>query len=247
MVDKLSLVMITKNSDELLEKSLKSVSGLINEIIIVDSCSTDRTLAIAKKFRAKIFMSQEEDLGEKRSFALKKAKNEWVLALDADEIITPPLKEEINKVIASPNYDGFCIPYQNHFLGQPVNRGGENYQVLRLFKKNKVLINPSFVHEKYLLKDGQLGYLAGKINHYSYRSFKQIFLKFTDYAKREAKRKKQQGEKASLREIFLNPPHMFWARFIEDKGYQDGIFRLPLDLAFAYMEFLTYFLLFFKA
>ncbi len=243
MTNRLSLVMITKNSEVLMEKSLKSASGLADEIIIVDSCSTDKTPLIAKKFRAKIFMSQEEDLGEKRSFALKKAKNEWVLALDADEIVTLPLKKEIKEAITSSIYDAFHIPYQNHFLGRPLNHGGENYQVLRLFKKAKISVSPSLVHEKYILNDGKTGYLKNKINHYSYRSIGQIFLKFTDYAKREARRKKQNGERTSLRKIFLYPPHMFWARFVEDKGYLDGTFRLPLDLAFAYMEFLTYFFL----
>ena len=70
-----------------------------------------------------------------------------------------------------------------------------------------------------------------------------MFSKFTDYSVREAKQKIDRGEKPSLRKIFFYPLHMFWARFIEDKGYKDGLFRIPLDFGFAYMEMMTYVLL----
>ncbi len=87
--------------------------------------------------------------------------------------------------------------------------------------------------------------MRNKILHYSYRSLTQLYKKFSGYAWKEAKRKRQQGERTSAKKIVLYPLHMFWARFIEDKGYQDGFFRIPLDLGFAYMEFLTYFLMLF--
>ena len=73
-----------------------------------------------------------------------------------------------------------------------------------------------------------------------------MFNKFTDYAKRDVQTKINNREKSSLKKIILYPLHMFWARFFKDKGYKDGLFRIPLDLGFAYMEFLTYFLLLFK-
>ena len=72
-----------------------------------------------------------------------------------------------------------------------------------------------------------------------------MFGKFTDYAKREARQKINKGEKSSIKKIVFYPLHMFWARFIKDKGYKDGIFRIPLDVGFAYMEFLTYVLILF--
>ena len=67
-----------------------------------------------------------------------------------------------------------------------------------------------------------------------------MYKKFTDYAIREAKQRRLNGESTSLKKIVMYPPHMFWARFIKDEGYRDGLFRIPLDLGFAYMEFLTY-------
>jgi glycosyltransferase involved in cell wall biosynthesis len=245
MKNKLSLLMITKNGQELIEKSLTSVIGLVDEIAIIDNYSSDRTVTIAKKFGARIYFNREENLGKQRRFGLDKVSNDWVLVLDSDEIVSEKLAKEIKlKIVYSENY-GYYIPFQNHFLGRPLRYGGENYKKLILFRKKSVKIHPSMVHEKFELKQGRAGYLKNKIYHYSYRSLWQMFRKFSDYAIREAKQKSKDGEKSSFKKIFLYPPHLFWARFIKDKGYKDGIFRIPLDLGFAYMEFLTYFLLFF--
>lgn len=236
--------MITKNSQELLEMSLESVRDLVGEIIIIDGNSSDRTREIAKPFNAGIFRYDEENLGKKRAYGLNKIKTEWVLVLDADEIVSQELKTEIAKLLnGSIAKKGFMIPYQNHFLGRRVNHGGENYKMLRLFRKDSVVIDPALVHEGFTLKKGEVGTLNNKIFHYSYRSLSQMLRKFTDYAVREAKQKAEKGERSSFRKIFLYPLHMFWARFVEDKGYEDWIFRILLDLGFAYMEFATYVLL----
>jgi hypothetical protein len=222
----LSVVIIVKKNDDLAKKNLASVRRLADEIVIL---SDDDYL--------------KDDLGKKRKLALSKVKSEWVLALDSDEMVTPALAKEIKKAINSSQYDAYLIPYQNHFFGKPINHGGENYKVLRLFKKDAVTIKPSLVHEKYEVKKGKVGELKNKMNHFSYRSILQVFKKFTDYAGREARQKMRKGEQSSIKKLILYPIHMFWARFIEDKGYKDGLFRIPLDLMFAYMEFMTYFLI----
>lgn len=244
----LSLLIITKNAEETIEKTLESVKNLVDEIVIVDNYSCDKTVEIAKRHQAKVFFYKGKDLGKQAGLGLNKCKGRWILVLDADEYLSPGLKKEIKKIFdirysILGKYTGFYIPFQNHFLGKQVNYGGENYQMLRLFRKDSVDIKPAIVHHKYFLKKGKAGYLKNKIIHHSYRSLFQMFKKFTEYAVREAKQKAQKGEKSSLKKIFLYPPHMFWARFIKDKGYKDGLFRIPLDLGFAYMEFVTYFFL----
>lgn len=242
MKSKLSLLIITKNAQVLIEKTLESVKGLVDEIIVVDDYSGDKTVEIAKKYGAKVFLHHGEDLGKQKRYGLKKVTGEWVLMLDSDETVSKELYKEIAKLLNGhmAKRNGYMIPFQNHFLGRPVNYGGEDYKMLRLLRKEAVLIKPSLVHEKFELKSGKAGELKGKIYHYSYRTLTQMFSKFTDYALREARQKARKGEKTSLRKIFLYPLHMFWARFIKDKGYKDELFRIPLDLGFAYMEFLTY-------
>ena len=247
MKSNLSLLVITKNAQELLEKSLISAEGLAEEIVIVDNYSQDRTLGVAKKYGAKIFLNKEEDLGKQRAYGLKKVTGEWVLVLDSDEVISQELRSEIKKVLSIKYkvYSAYKIPFQNHFLGMPLSHGGESYKMLRLFKKNCVSISSALVHERFEITEGRVGRLKHKIFHYSYLSLGQTYKKFTDYAIREAKQKVKIGEKTSLRKIILYPIHMFWARFIKDRGYKDGLFRVPLDIGFAYMEFVTYVLMIF--
>ena len=242
----ISLLMVTKNSGELLERSLQSVKGLVDEIIIVDDHSNDNTLTISRKHKATIHKRHDENLGGQRAYGLAKCKGEWILMLDADEIVSSQLKEEIASVASLPRNDknGYYIPYQNHFLGRPIYHGGEDYKILRLFKKSASHISDNLIHE-HVKVEGQISELRGKINHYSYRTLKQTYLKFTDYAKREAKKKLLSGEKTGLRKIIFYPLHMFWARYIKDRGYKDFSLRILLDLGFAYMEWLTYVLMIF--
>lgn len=241
MMMSLSLVIITKNAEKYLDKTLSSVKGMVNEIILVDDLSTDRTISIAKKYGAHIFLHHEKDLGKQRTFAIKKAKSEWVLVLDADEWLSENSKLEIlNLKLKHSNYSGYWIPFQTHFLGRPLHYGGESYKKLVLFKKDSAIIKPALVHEKYELIKGKAGQLKNKAYHYSYQSLYSMYRKFTDYGIREAYQRKKNKEKTNLKKIILYPLHMFWARFIKDKGYKDGLFRIPLDIGFAYMEFLSY-------
>lgn len=243
----LSVVMVTKNSEALLDQSLNSVKGLAREIIIVDGNSTDRTLKIAREHDAKIFQFPVEDQGLKKNYGLHKSTCDWVLILDSDEIIGSLLRKEIIKVISSKSdFTSYLIPYNNHFLRKPLKYGGENYKILRLFKRKLAIIKPAVDHEKVEIVSGRTGLLRNKIDHYSYQSLYQVFSKFTRYARSAAMQKVASGESVNIKKIILYPLHMFWARFVENKGYQDGFFRLPLDLGFAYMEFLTYLFMLFK-
>jgi len=242
MSAKLSVLMITKNSAETLEKSLASIKKIADEIIIVDSNSTDRTVEIAKNYLAKVYVKEFSDIGKQRIYGFKKATGKWVLILDCDEIVSERLMKEIQSKIENTRItiNSYYIPYQNFFLNMPLQYGGENYKMMRLFRRTKINIEPSLVHNKIEVKDKKIGYLKGKIFHHSYRSFSQIYKKFTDYGVRMAKEKYFNGEKSSFRKIFLYPIHMFYSRFIKDEGYLDGLFRIPLDLGFAYMELVTY-------
>lgn len=239
---KLSLIIITKNCEKVLEDCLASVAGLVDEIIVIDQQSIDNTIEIAKKYQAQIYSTDIIDYGKKKALALSKIKYNWVLNLDADERISKSLFQEIKNLKNNPQSDtqGYLIPYQNHLFNQPINYGGENYKMLRLFNKKAIIINPALVHEKFELKKGSPKVLINKINHYSYQSLPQMFLKFHRYAISEAKQKYIKKEKPSLKKIFLYPLHMVWARFIKDKGYKDGFFRIILDLGFGYMELITY-------
>jgi glycosyltransferase involved in cell wall biosynthesis len=249
MKTQLSLNIITKNAGKTLKKTLSSVVGLVDEIILVDENSTDNTLDIACKYNTKIYKYTTGHLGKQREYALSKSTGEWVLVLDADETISDRLRSEIEFKIKNLkfkiNENGYNIPFQTHFLGKPLHHGGEDYAKMVLFKRKYGKVLSLHIHEKYEIIQGRLGKLKNSINHYSYESIIGLYKKFTNYALRAAKQKRADHEKVTLNKIFLYPVHMFWSRFVTDKGYKDGLFRIPLDLAFAYMEFMTYFLMLF--
>jgi len=244
MKNGITLLTATYNNEKTIENTLKSVLGLICEIIIIDNGSIDNTIKIVRNYQAKIIYYKGKNLGKQYQKGLKNVKTNWVLILDSDEYLSNELYNEIKELFLNKKklekYDGFFIPFQNHFLGKPINFGGENYSMLRLFKKNKIIVTSEKIHQKYLLKSKKIGYLKGKIIHHSYQSLFQTYKKFTYYAIEEAKIKIKKKEKITFKKLFLYAPHMFYARFFKDCGYKDGLFRIPLDLGFAYMEFLSY-------
>ncbi len=248
MKNNISLIVIAYNSEKTIEKTFQSVQGLVSEIILVDNYSKDKTREIAKKYQAKIVLYSRKNRGVQCQLGINKAKNDWVLILDSDEALSTELRREIKKEIINKEkiqYDGFYLPFQAHYFGKKLYYGGEDYKKLILFNKKKGKILPLPIHYVCQIHSGKIGQLKNKVDHYSYRNFFEIFQKFTVYAVEEAKLKLKAGEKSSLKKIILYPLHMFYARFIKDKGYRDGLWRIPLDLGFAYMEFLTYFLLLF--
>lgn len=241
----LSCYFIVKDAEKKLERALASVKNLADEIIIIDDGSKDSSPSIAKKYGARVISFINPSEGEKRKFALEQCKYDWVLCMDADEEISPELAKEMKAVLKKPDKDGYIIPFLNHFLGHPVRYGGENYAILRLFRKSKAELENTPIHAFHHLPPEQSGRLKGYILHYSYQSLWQVYSKFTNYAFREAHKRIAQGEKSSFKKITMYPVHMFWARYIKDKGYKDGLIRIPLDLGFAYMEWLMYVSMFF--
>lgn len=241
----ISVLLITKNNEEIIEKTARSLVGF-DDVVVVDGGSTDKTLFILKKIlpQAKIFVKEFFDIGKQRRYGLRFCRGKWVLILDSDEVLSSSLKKEIFQKIQKTKFNAFFIPYQNHFLGKKINFGGENYSMLRLFRKDSLLIKPSTVHNIFILKKGKASFLKNKIFHYSYRSIFQVFKKFKDYAQKMARIKFEKKEEVNLKKLTLYPLHMFYARFIKDKGYRDGLMRVFLDIAFAFMEFWMYFKLY---
>lgn len=233
--------MVTRNADELLSRSLSSIQKIADEVIVVDAESTDHTLEILRSYKIAAVRTRSNHLGRNKSKALSLATNELVLSLDSDEILSPSLIREIRQLKERREIpDGYIIPFHNHFLGKHLRHGGENYKMVRLARRSKVRVKNVSVHESLLLNSANVGYLQSPILHYSYRSILQMLRKFTTYALNDADERFRKSESSSIKKIILYPIHMFWARFIQDEGYKDGIFRIPLDLGFAYMELLTY-------
>lgn len=243
---KLSVVMITKNAGDVIEEALKSVEGLWDELLVEEDDSTDDTKGIVERYGGKIVTLKNKNLGERKQWLVNKARGDWILVLDSDERISNELYKEIKNVKMDSRLrendrkvNGYRIPYQNYVFGKPVYFGGERYSKIRLFRRRKGKVDSLPIHEEVQMK-GDIGELQGVLHHHSYRSIGQLFSKFTHYAMIAAKEKQKNGEGLTFAKLFLYGPHMFWARYIKERGYKDGWQGLMLAFAFAYMEGLTY-------
>jgi glycosyltransferase involved in cell wall biosynthesis len=241
MLKNLSILIINKNSEETILRTLKSINNFSLEVIILDNGSTDLSLKIISKFTNKIYISTSKSEYYLRKTILEYSSCQWILVLDSDEIVNSNLKNEIQNVLENQqDIDGYYINYRNFLFNKPLFQGGENYKKLRLFKKNKINISKKILHADYFLKTKKIGYLKNYIEHYSYRNVIQIFSKFTRYAWLESKNISNRNIKIEIKHFILYPLHMFYSRFIKDRGYKDGYLRIILDGAFAYMEFMIY-------
>ncbi len=241
-METVSVVTIAKNEARHLDSFLKRVS-FANEIIVVDNDSVDSTIAIAQKYTSKIFHSTNPSLGFLKNWGLSKTTSDWVLLLDVDELVSSQLQKEIQHVLSQgTRFDGFEIPYQNHFLGHALHCQAQQYAKIRFFRKNKGVISSVPVHEEVIIR-GTNGKFHGKILHYSFRTLSQVLSKFTRYARVEGMQLRQSETVLHPKHLTLYPLHMFWAVFITGQGYRDGVWGLLLASCFGYYEWAKYFFL----
>ena len=219
---KLSITLITLNS----EKTLKSVLEAVywaDEIVLVDSGSTDKTLEIARQFNAKIVYRAFDGYGSQKNFATSQASNDWILSLDDDEILTHELQQEIqNLSLSTTDYDGFKIPRSLIFLGKLLKFSGEYKRLtLRLFNRKQGNWNAEYVHESVEV-NGKIGTLKHQILHDSYRDLTDYFNKFNKYTSLGAKTLAERGKTASSLKIITRFPTTFLKIYLLKGSCLDG-------------------------
>ena len=239
---KLSVALITKNEEKILARCLEAVSGA-DEIIVVDSYSTDRTVEIAKAYGAKVFMKKWEGFSRQKNFAISKAKNQWVLSLDADEIATPELKKEICKITGgaaeAAGISGFFIPRRTYFYGCLMRHGKvyPDYQ-MRLFKKGKGLFEETEIHER-LIIDGEAGRLKNPLLHYSKVDISAHISAVNSYTELEAKRAVKLGYRPTGYSVIIKPFLYFMKHYIWKFGFLDGLAGLvyySINAAYVFLK-----------
>ena len=221
----LSVVVITYNEERNIERCLESVRGLADEIVVVDSGSTDRTTELAKETGARVVVHPFEGHIQQKNFALARCSHEWVLSLDADEALSDQLKKSIAHALASPAGDGYRMSRLTNYCGTWIRHGGwYPDRKLRLFRRGSGVwtgVNP---HDRFEFSDPQseAGLLQGDLLHYSYATvsdhLRQIDY-FTDISARELY---QRGKGAPLWRIILAPVFRFLRDFVLKGGWMDG-------------------------
>ncbi len=230
--NKISAVIITGNEENNIADCLKSVQWA-DEIIVVDSESTDRTVQIAKEYTDKVFIRKWKGYSDQKSYAISLAKNDWVLSLDADERVSENLAKEILETNLSPN-NGYFIKRDNYFLGKLIRGcGWGNDMQLRLLKKSEAKLSDRIVHEKFIV-NGSVSNLKNSFTHFSYKNLNDAFAKINIYSTLEANEKVDK-KTVNILTVLISPAFYFLHHFIVRKGFLDGIHGIIIS----YMHMVT--------
>ena len=218
-----SAIVITRNEEAVIRRCLESLAWT-REIVVVDSGSTDNTVEICRELGAIVHTTDDwPGFGPQKNRALDRASGHWIISLDADEWVTPALRAEIERVIATPDARaGYAIPRRSSFCGRFMKHSGwwPDY-VVRLFRRDAGRFSDDRTHERVVVQ-GKLGRLREPLMHEAIRNIEQMLAKMDGYSSASAHSRFQQGRRASLATALL---HGFWAFFktyVLRLGFLDG-------------------------
>lgn len=235
----LSAVVLTKNSEKQIHETLKSLS-FCDEVIIIDDYSTDNTVIIAQKYKAVIFKRKlSNDFSSQRNFGLEKARNEWVLFVDSDEVISDKLKNKICKAINQNEYSGFYIKRVDLFLGKSM-KGGEfgDIYLLRLAKKDSGKWQ-RLIHEQWDV-NGKKGRIYEPILHKSHINLKSFVTKLNNYSQLHYIENSKEKKKTWYIKSIIYPFGKFFYNFILKRGYRDGVHGFVAAVLMSMHSFLSW-------
>lgn len=225
MTSTISAIVIAKNEEDMIKDCLESLVWA-REIVFVDTGSKDKTVQIAKKYKAKVYKTNQGSYSDWRNFGASRAKKDWLLYVDADERVTPQLREEINTVLSRPSlHSSYAIPRRNILLGHEMRHGGwwPDY-VLRLVKKSEFIEYRGDLHEQPVIK-GESGKLENPFVHISHRSLKAMLEKTNKWSVVEAKLLHDSNHpRMNIFRFVSVAVREFWYRTIKEKGFLDGTY-----------------------
>lgn len=237
----ISAAIITFNEEENIVRTLESLKNFVDEIVIIDSGSSDRTIEIAKESGAKVFSEKWKGYSEQKNSLIEKCSSEWILFLDADEVITDELKNSIFKNLSAENtFDGYFISRKTYYLGKLLKHSWQPDLKLRLVnKKSNPIWIGNEIHEK-LEIDGKTGCLDSYLIHFSYKDISHHFRKTLNYSLISAKDYYNNKKKFSLYKLILNPCVAFIKMYFINLSMLDGIRGFIAAFSSAFYTFMKY-------
>lgn len=239
-MEKLSVTIITLNEERNIRDALESLTW-VDEIIIVDSGSNDKTISICKEYTEKIFYNPWPGINSQKAFAKKLVTYDWILNIDADEKVSPELAAEIQSILGQGgHYDGYFIPRKVYYLGRWIEHSGwyPDYK-LRLFRTEKGRWNGIDPHDVVVV-DGKTGYLKGNIYHFTYENIEDHVKTMNNLTSVAAKEYKKKGKRDGLLSLMVRPPLTFLKKYILKQGFRDGLPGFIIAISSAYYVFLKY-------
>ncbi len=239
MREKLTAIIPTYNEEDNIEECLKSVD-FADEIIVVDSFSTDRTPEIAKKYATKFVQHEYGYSARQKNWIIPQAKYEWILLVDADERVTPQLREEILRELESPRYDAYWIRRRNFFWNKEIRYGSWGRdKVIRLFRRDLSRYEDKEVHAE-IIVDGKVGFLKEKLLHYTYKGLDDYLKRLNRYSVWGANQRLKEGWKGRWYHVVLYPPFTFLRNYVVNLGFLDGLEGFVVEALNSYYVFLKY-------
>lgn len=215
----LTVTIIIKNEEKQLRQCLQSVQWA-DEIIVLDSGSTDNSIAIAKEFTDKVFSTDWQGYGIQKQRALEHATGTWVLNIDADEIVSNPLREEILRVLPCTDKEAFQIPIFMHFYGKTLYYSCSSKKSIRLFKRESAHYNANIVHEAVVLpKNAKIARLKAGLIHHSWHDLTHAVEKMNKYSSLSAK---MRNKKKSVPKVLASSLWMFFRCYFIQGGFLEG-------------------------
>lgn len=227
---KLSVIIITKNEATHIEACLASVAWA-SEIIVLDSGSTDNTVALCQAYTDKVYVTDWQGFGIQKQRALNYATNDWVLSIDADETVTDELKIEILNAMQRSKYNGFEIPRLSNYCGRAMKHGGwfPDY-VLRLFKREHGSFTDAVVHER-IMVSGNIGRLNTPFLHDAFVNFEEVLHKVNHYSSLGADLLQQKNVRASIPKALFKGFWTFFRTYFLKAAFLDGWHGLLLAIS----------------
>jgi glycosyltransferase involved in cell wall biosynthesis len=229
---KISAIVMIFNEEEQIRACLETIKW-VDEIVICDSFSTDRTVEICREYTDKIYQRKFDNFGNQKKWTLDKPSNEWVLFVEADERFTPGLRDEIlERLNCNEGYDGYWIPFKNFIFGKQMKGKFWDFKKIRLYRKQKGDWEGRKVHGKFILH-GQAGELKNLVLHYPYRNLKVFWGKFnlmTNLEAQELLRNNRRLYLVDTLKAILWVPLTFFNLYVVWKDYKSGGVGLVFSL-----------------
>ena len=236
----LSVIIITRNESANIADCLKSVAWA-DEIVVVDSGSSDDTVAICRDYGCKVLETDWPGFGVQKNRALAMATQPWVLSIDADERVSPELKAELLAAMGSDDaVAGFEIPRLSSYCGRFIKHSGWHPDyVLRLFRREKAEFTNDLVHEKVVVK-GSCQKLKSSLIHYSFTSLDQVVDKMNQYSQLSAQAQFEAGKRSTVKKAVFKGAFSFFRTYILKAGFLDGSHGLMLAISNAQGTYYKY-------
>ncbi len=217
----LSVSIISFNEEENIGRCIDAIRDIATEIIVVDSLSTDRTVDIARERGAKVYIEEWKGHVSQKNSSLAKCTQEWVLALDCDEVVTPELRNAIAEAITHRNYTGYRVNRKSFFLGRWIEHANYPDWKLRLIRRSGGIWEGIDPHDTLKIK-GPIDRLKGDLHHFSFRDLQDCLNRTVRYAVNESASYYRLGRRARLHNFIFNPLNGFVRHYLIKRGFLDG-------------------------